>query len=73
MKARRPDLFDTNQGSQLTSDDFADLLKKNNMRISMDGKGSWKDNVFIERLWKSVKHEDVYIKVYSSIAVARKD
>ncbi len=68
-----PEIFNTDQGSQFTSDDFTDMLKKNNIKISMDGQGRWMDNVFIERLWKSVKYEDVYIKAYDSIAVARKE
>jgi putative transposase len=67
-----PDIFNTDQGSQFTSDDFTDMLKKNNIRISMDGQGRWMDNVFIERLWKSVKYEDIYLKAYSSIGEVRK-
>jgi putative transposase len=67
-----PDIFNTDQGSQFTSDDFTDMLKKNNIRISMDGQGRWMDNVFIERLWKSVKYEDIYLKAYSSISEVRK-
>ena len=67
-----PQLFNTDQGSQFTSDDFTDMLKKNNIRISMDGQGRWMDNVFIERLWKSVKYEDIYLKAYSSISEVRK-
>ncbi len=67
-----PQIFNTDQGSQFTSDDFTDILKKNNIRISMDGQGRWRDNVFIERLWKSVKYEDVYLKAYNSIAEVRK-
>jgi putative transposase len=67
-----PDLFNTDQGSQFTSDDFTDVLKKNNIRISMDGQGRWMDNVFIERLWKSVKYEDIYLKAYNSISEVRK-
>jgi putative transposase len=67
-----PQIFNTDQGSQFTSDDFTDILKKNNIGISMDGQGRWRDNVFIERLWKSVKYEDVYLKAYNSIADVRK-
>lgn len=67
-----PQIFNTDQGSQFTSDDFTDILKKNNIRISMDGQGRWMDNVFIERLWKSVKYEDVYLKAYSSIPEVRR-
>jgi len=68
----RPQIFNTDQGSQFTSDDFTDILKKNDIGISMDGQGRWRDNVFIERLWKSVKYEDVYLKAYNSIGEVRK-
>jgi putative transposase len=68
-----PQIFNTDQGSQFTSDDFTDILKKNNISISMDGQGRWRDNVFIERLWKSVKYEEVYLKAYDSIATAKKE
>jgi putative transposase len=67
-----PDIFNTDQGSQFTSDGFIGVLKENNIRISMDGRGRWMDNVFIERLWKSVKYQDIYLKVYISISEARK-
>jgi putative transposase len=67
-----PEIFNTDQGSQFTSDDFTDMLKKHDIRISMDGQGRWMDNVFIERLWKSVKYEDIYLKAYSSISEVRK-
>jgi putative transposase len=67
-----PQLFNTDQGSQFTSDDFTGILKKHDVKISMDGKGRWMDNVFIERLWKSVKYQDVYLKAYSSISEVRK-
>jgi putative transposase len=66
-----PQIFNTDQGSQFTSDAFTRILKTHNIRISMDGRGRWMDNVFIERLWKSVKYEDVYLKAYSSIIEAR--
>ena len=62
-----PEIFNTDQGSQLTSDAFTGLLKANEIQISMDGKGSWKDNVFVERLWKSVKYEEVYLRAYESV------
>jgi putative transposase len=68
-----PQIFNTDQGSQFTSDAFTQILKNHNIRISMDGRGRWMDNVFIERLWKSVKYEEVYLKAYSSIAEARKE
>lgn len=69
----RPQIFNTDQGSQFTSDAFTQILKNHNIRISMDGRGRWMDNVFIERLWKSVKYEDVYLKAYNSIAVAKQE
>lgn len=67
-----PEIFNTDQGSQFTSEDFTNVLKHHDIRISMDGKGRWVDNVFIERLWRSVKYEEVYIKAYDSIVTARK-
>ena len=66
-----PEIFNTDQGSQFTSDDFTGILKNHGIRISMDGKGRWIDNVFIERLWRSVKYQDVYIKAYESIGELR--
>ena len=59
-----PEIFNTDQGSQFTSADWTDVLKERDIRISMDGKGRWIDNVFIERLWRSVKYEDVYLHAY---------
>lgn len=66
-----PDIFNTDQGSQFTGDDFIAVLKKHDIKISMDGKGAWRDNVFVERLWKSVKYEEVYLRAYDSVADAR--
>jgi putative transposase len=66
-----PEIFNTDQGSQFTSDDFTGVLLDNGIKISMDGKGRWMDNVFIERLWRSVKYDEVYLKAYGSIAEAR--
>ena len=66
----RPDIFNTDQGSQFTSTSFTDVLLKAGIAISMDGKGSWRDNVFVERLWRSVKYEEVYLKAYDSVAEA---
>ena len=57
-----PVIFNTDQGSQFASDDFTDVLKQHGIRISMDGKGRWVDNVFVERLWRSMKYEEVYLK-----------
>jgi putative transposase len=67
----KPEIFNTDQGSQFTSEEFVDLLKQSGVRISMDGKGSWRDNVFVERLWRSVKYEEVYLHAYSSMTEAR--
>ena len=67
----KPDIFDTDQGSQFTSAAFTGLLADNGIAISMDGKGAWRDNVFVERLWRSVKYEEVYLRAYDSVAEAR--
>jgi putative transposase len=66
-----PEIFNTDQGSQFTSVEFIDVLKKRGIRISMDGKGAWRDNVFVERLWRSVKYEEVYLKAYETVSAAR--
>lgn len=66
-----PEIVNTDQGSQFTSQAFTDLLKQHNIRISMDGKGAWRDNVFIERLWRSVKYEEVYLHAYDTVADSR--
>jgi putative transposase len=63
----KPEIFNTDQGSQFTSDDFIKPLKDNNIQISMDGKGRWVDNVFVERLWRSLKWEEVYPKCYDTV------
>jgi putative transposase len=68
-----PGIFNTDQGRQFTSLDFTNILINHNIRISMDGQGRWRDNILIERLWKSVKYEDVYLKTYDTIATARKE
>ena len=67
----RPEIFNTDQGSQFTSEAFTDLLSRNGIKISMDGKGAWRDNVFVERIWKSVKYEEVYLRAYDSVLEAR--
>jgi len=67
----KPEIFNTDQGSQFTSEEFTVLLKQAEVRISMDGKGSWRDNVFVERLWRSVKYEEVYLYAYDSMTEAR--
>jgi putative transposase len=61
-----PEIFNTDQGSQFTSEAFTDVLKSHDIAISMDGKGRWVDNVFVERLWRSVKYEDVYLRAYET-------
>ena len=66
-----PEIFNTDQGSQFTSAEFTGVLKAHDIRISMDGKGCWRDNVFVERLWKSVKYEEVYLHGYETVSAAR--
>lgn len=66
-----PEIFNTDQGSQFTSEDFTGILKGKNIDISMDGKGRYLDNIFIERLWRSLKYEEVYLKAYDDIKQAR--
>lgn len=70
-KHGKPEIFNTDQGSQFTSEIFTRTLLGNEIAISMDGKGAWRDNVFVERLWKSVKYEEVYLRAYDSVADAR--
>ncbi len=70
-KHGKPEIFNTDQGSQFTSIDFTGVLLDNGVAISMDGKGAWRDNVFVERLWRSVKYEEVYLKAYDSVSDAR--
>jgi putative transposase len=70
-KYGRPEIFNTDQGCQFTSEDFTQVLKDPDIQISMDGKGRWVDNVFIERLWRSLKYEEVYLHAYDSIPQAR--
>jgi putative transposase len=66
-----PGIFNTDQGSQFTSQEFTGLLKESGIRISMDGKGCWRDNVFVERLWRSIKYEEVYLHAYDSVTAAK--
>jgi putative transposase len=66
-----PEIFNTDQGSQFTSAAFTGLLLENGIAISMDGRGSWRDNVFVERLWRSVKYEEIYLRAYDSVGDAR--
>jgi len=63
--------MNTDQGSQFTSQAFINLMRTHDIRISMDGKNSWRDNVFIERLWRSVKYEDVYLRAYETVSAVR--
>ncbi len=72
-KYGKPDIFNTDQGSQFTSLEFIDILLKNNIKISMDGRNRWMDNIFIERFWKTLKYQEVYLKAYESISHARKE
>ena len=67
----KPEIFNTDQGSQFTSLEFTRLLKDNTIAISMDGRGCWRDNVFVERLWKSIKYEEVYLHAYETVSAAR--
>ncbi len=66
LKQGKPEIFNTDQGSQFTSEAFTHLLEQHNIKISMDGKGSYNDNRFIERLWRTVKYEEVYLKAYQN-------
>lgn len=67
----KPDIVNTDQGSQFTSHDFTGVLLAAGIAISMDGRGAWRDNVFVERLWRSIKYEEVYLKAYGSVGEAR--
>jgi putative transposase len=67
----KPEIFNTDQGSQFTSTAFTGLLLENKIAISMDGRGAWRDNVFVERLWRSVKYEEVYLRAYDTVTEAR--
>ena len=70
-KHGKPEIFNTDQGSQFTGAAFTGVLTKHEIKISMDGKGAWRDNVFVERLWRSVKYEEVYLHAYDSVGTAR--
>ena len=67
----KPEIFNTDQGSQFTGEAFTGQLKKSNIAISMDGKGCWRDNVFVERIWRTIKYEEVYLRAYDSVHDAR--
>ena len=66
-----PEIFNTDQGSQFTSTDFIKVLASHEIKISMDGKGAWRDNVFVERRWRTIKYEKVYLRAYTSVTEAR--
>jgi putative transposase len=68
-----PEIVNTDQGSQFTATEFTDVVLAQGCRLSMDGRGAWRDNVFVERLWRSVKYERVYLKAYDSVSAARAD
>ena len=67
----RPEIFNTDQGSQFTGGAFTGVLTRNKIAISMDGKGAWRDDIFVERLWRSVKYEEVYLRAYDTVVEAR--
>lgn len=67
----KPEIFNTDQGSQFTSADFIKVLKNAEIAISMDGRGAWRDNVFVERLWRTIKYEEIYLRAYGSVTEAR--
>jgi putative transposase len=66
-----PEILNSDQGSQFTSMAFTGLLRDNDIAISMDGRGAWRDNVFVERLWRSIKYEEVYLRAYDTVSDAR--
>ncbi len=67
----RPEIFNTDQGAQFTSEAFTQMLQEQGIQVSMDGKGRYLDNIFVERLWRSIKYEEVYLKAYQTVAEAR--
>ncbi len=71
LSTGRPEIFNTDQGSQFTDDDFTGVLRAHGVSISMDGRGRFSDNIFVERLWRSLKYEEVYLKAYENVAEAR--
>ena len=73
MGSRQPDIVNTDQGSQFTAQEFVDAVLGNEVKLSMDGRGAWRDNVFVERIWRSVKYERVYLRAYGSVTAARTD
>ena len=73
MKFGTPEIVNTDQGSQFTASEFANAVLKRGCKLSMDGRGAWRDNVFVERLWRSVKYERVYLRAYDTVSQARRD
>ena len=73
MDRGRPEVFNTDQGSQFTSQEFTQVLQDHGVKISMDGKGRYADNIFVERLWRTVKYEEVYLKAYANSSEARRE
>jgi putative transposase len=71
LRQGRPEIFNTDQGSQFTGDGFTGVLRGHGVAISMDGRGRFADNIFVERLWRSLKYEEVYLKAYDNVAQAR--
>ena len=71
LKKGKPEMFNTDQGTQFTGESFTGLLEQHEVKISMDGKGSYNDNLFVERLWRTVKYEEVYLKAYQDGRDAR--
>ena len=69
----QPEVFNTDQGSQFTSLAFTQVLQEHGVKISMDGKGRYHDNIFVERLWRTVKYEEVYLKAYANASEARRE
>ena len=73
MRKGKPEVFNTDQGSQFTSQEFTQVLLDHGVKISMDGKGRYRDNIFVERLWRTVKYEEVYLKAYASGGEAKRE
>ncbi len=69
----KPEIFNTDQGSQFTSTTFIKVLAAREIKVSMDGKGAWRDNVFVERLWRTVKYEEVCLRAYARVSEAREE
>ena len=73
MRYGTPDIVNTDQGSQFTAEEFINVVLAKGCKLSMDGRGAWRDNVFVERFWRSVKYERVYLRAYDSVSAARSD